>query len=113
MTQQHIFWSELLKPSKIFSRALAGAIPAFILIALFLFMPFRIGDNDWSKFWMVRPLLIVPLAGALGGLFYHFMDTCRKCNGWNRILVLLISVVIYIIGVWLGIIAGLDGTLWN
>lgn len=112
MTQQHIFWSELLKPSTITQRALAGAIPAFIVIALFLMMPYTV-DKDWSKYWMLRPLFIVPLAGAMGGLFYHFMDTCRKCNGWNRLLTISISVLVYIVGVWLGIIVGLDGTLWD
>lgn len=112
MKTQHIFRAELLNPSKITRRALAGAIPAFIVIGLFLMMPYSI-DKDWSKYWMLRPLFIVPLAGAMGGLFYHFMDTCRKCNGWNHLFTISISVVVYIVGVWLGIVLGLDGTLWN
>lgn len=112
MTQHHIFWSELFKSSTITRRALAGAIPAFIVIGLFLMMPYTV-DKGWSKYWMLRPLFIVPLAGAMGGLFYHFMDTCRKCNGWNRLLTISASVLVYVVGVWLGIIAGLDGTLWD
>lgn len=47
---------------------LIGAAIAFALIALFL-LPIRDPNPEWGKFWMVKPFVIVPLAGATGGLF--------------------------------------------
>ena len=91
---------------------LLGAGIALILITVFLLSA---GDSDpsWPKLWMIRPLIIVPLAGALGGVFYYFMDHLRYRGGWRKALAIILSLVVYIIGLWLGTILGLDGTMWD
>lgn len=33
--------------------------------------------------------------------------------GVNKTVAMILSVVIFIIGLWLGIVLGLDGTYWN
>ncbi|PEC35719.1 potassium transporter KefB, partial [Bacillus toyonensis] len=47
-------------------------------IALILILVFLLGvDNpkpEWGKLWMLKPLIVVPTAGAMGGVFYYFMD---------------------------------------
>jgi H+/Cl- antiporter ClcA len=97
---------------QLIKRMLIGAIIALVLISLFLY-----GVNnpkpEWGKFWMLRPLLIVPFAGAMGGLFYHLLEKFRNKGGWWKILAILASVIGYIIILWLGTILGLDGTLWD
>lgn len=93
-------------------RVLIGAGIAFFLIALFL-SGVDEPKPEWSKFWMVRPLIIVPLAGATGGLVYHLIAQRGREHGWNSLVYSLISLVIYIIGLWMGFVLGLDGTLWN
>lgn len=90
---------------------LIGAGIAFILISLFVF-DVNNPDPAWGKFWMVRPLLVTPLAGALGGAFYAFLDY-ETFKGFNRTLAVLLSLVVYITGLWLGTVLGLVGTLWN
>jgi hypothetical protein len=85
-------------------------------LALFLISFFVIGVNpkpEWGKFWMIRPLVIVPLAGALGGAFFYFMDRQRYLKGWNKTLVRLITLVICLFILWVGTVLGLDGTLWD
>ncbi|WP_205503121.1 potassium transporter KefB [Rufibacter psychrotolerans] len=67
---------------------------------------------EWGEYWMIRPLLITPLAGALGGAFYAFMDY-QSARGFNRTLAILLSMVVYFVGLWLGIVLGLAGTMWN
>ncbi|MET0393820.1 MAG: hypothetical protein ABW019_11800 [Chitinophagaceae bacterium] len=91
---------------------LTGAGIALSLIVVFL-LGVNNADPAWGKYWMIRPLLIVPLAGAGGGLFYYLMDRWRPRFGWNRIVVIIVSVIAYIIGLWIGTILGLDGTYWN
>lgn len=62
---------------------------------------------------MIKPLIIVPLAGAIGGIFYYVMDHLRYNGGWKLILANILSLIAYSIGLWLGIVLGLDGTFWN
>jgi hypothetical protein len=62
---------------------------------------------------MLKPLIIVPAAGACGGLFYHLMDFLRRKGGWKKIAANLLSLVVFVVGLWLGAVLGLDGTLWH
>ncbi len=94
-------------------RALIGAGIACALIAIFLS-----GVNnpkpEWSPYWMVRPMVIVPLAGATGGAVYYFLvDYLRYRSGAKKALAIVGSILIYIVGLWMGSVLGLAGTLWN
>ena len=95
-------------------KMVVGASFALILVNIFLL---EAGEPDpawgWSDFWMVRPLIIVPLAGALGGAFFHLMEPIRVQGGWKRQLALVISIFVYIIGFWMGFVLGFDGTYWD
>jgi hypothetical protein len=95
-------------------RMLAGATIGLFLISLFLFSA---PDADpawgWGKFWMIRPLILVPLAGAMGGLCNHFILHFRGQVGINKTTAIILSVLVFIIGLWLGTVLGLDGTWWD
>lgn len=91
---------------------LIGAGIALVLIAFFLSGVDK-PDPAWPKFWMVKPLIIVPLAGAMGGLFFYLMQPFRYKGGWQKIVATIICLIVYIIGLWLGTVLGLNGTLWN
>jgi FtsH-binding integral membrane protein len=90
---------------------LMGAGIALIVISFFVFGV----DNprpEWGKFWMLQPLIITPLAGALGGAFYAFMEY-QASRGFNRTQAILLSMVVYLVGLWLGTVLGLAGTMWD
>jgi hypothetical protein len=91
---------------------LQGGAVGLIVIAFFL-----VGagepDPSWSEFWMIRPLLVVPAAGALGGLFYYNMDHLRYQGGWRTALAYILSLIVFLFVLWLGIILGLAGTMWD
>ncbi|GAA4310449.1 potassium transporter KefB [Nibribacter koreensis] len=95
----------LLKPM------LIGAGIALAVISFFVFGV----DNpnpEWGQYWRIRPLIITPMAGAMGGAFYAFMDY-QASRGFNRTLAILLSLVVFVIGLWLGVVLGLAGTMWN
>ena len=92
-------------------RMLQGAAIGLILITIFI-APVE-GKAEWGRFWMIRPLLVVPVAGALGGLFYYFMDEFRSQRPGLKLFVNILSLLVYIIGLWMGSVAGLAGTLWD
>jgi hypothetical protein len=90
---------------------LIGAAIGLILISFFVFGVDQ-PHPDWPKFWMVRPLLVVPMAGAIGGLFYSFMEyQCTR--GFNRTVAVIISLLVFVIGLWMGTVLGLAGTMWH
>src|SRR5687768_16970953 len=93
-------------------RMLQGAGIALTLISIFLLSVDEPNQN-WPKLWMIKPLVIVPLAGALGGAFYYFMDHLLNQDGWRKALALIIGLLGYIFVLWLGTVLGLNGTLWD
>ncbi|KAA3437949.1 potassium transporter KefB [Rufibacter hautae] len=90
---------------------LIGAAIAFLVISFFVF-GVDYTDPAWGEYWRIRPLLITPLAGAIGGAFYAFM-AYQSARGFNKALTILLSIVVYLIGVWMGVVVGLDGTMWD
>ena len=101
-----------LNSASLTKRALVGALIGLAFIGLFLS-----GVNNpnpaWPRLWMLRPLIIVPLAGAMGGVCYYVIDSWSRQRGISRALVYVASLLVYLIGLWLGVVLGLDGTLWD
>jgi hypothetical protein len=101
-----------LNPRRIALNMLVGAAIGLVLISLLVF---GVDDPDpsWGRAWRVRPLIITPLAAAFGMLAFFLRDIVRPDNGAQRILVFLLSLAGFIVALWLGVVLGLDGTLWN
>lgn len=93
-------------------RMVAGAGIGLVLISLFL-LSANEPDPEWGKFWMVRPLIIVPLAGAMGGLCNYFIVRFHSVAGVSKVLAWIFSLLIFLVGLWMGVVLGLDGTLWD
>lgn len=102
----------VLHPISLGRLVLIGAAIGFVLIALFLFSVNN-PNPTWPKYWMLRPLVVVPFAGAMAGVFYYLIDFLRIQGGWKKWSANGISFLVLLIGLWMGFVLGLDGTLWN
>lgn len=91
---------------------LVGAGFALILISLFLYGAGE-PNPEWGKLWMIKPLVIVPLAGATGGAFFYFMSYLSSLGRLNKSVAIILSLFVYVVGLWLGTVLGLNGTYWN
>lgn len=70
-------------------------------------------DPAWGQNWWMRPLVITPLATACGSLAFFLVDFVKPQNIFGKIICYLLSSFAFVISLWLGIVLGLDGTLWN
>lgn len=104
--------SQPLHSASLTKRMIQGAGIALVLITIFLL---GAGEPNpaWPKLWMLRPLIIVPIAGAMGGVFYYFMDHLRYQGGWKKALAIILSLIGYLFALWIGTVLGLDGTHWD
>jgi heme A synthase len=92
-------------------RMLVGATIGLVLMTIFL-MGVQDPKPEWGKYWMIRPLVVISVAGAMGAAFFYFV-TAMFPTGSKRVLATILGIVVFIIGLWLGSVAGLDGTLWD
>lgn len=111
MTQTNNSTSQSVQISLV-NRMLVGAGIGLLLISFFLLSAGE-PNPEWGKLWMVRPLIIVPLAGATGGLCNYFILRFHNHVGVNKVIAMILSVIVFIIGLWLGTVLGLDGTMWD
>lgn len=98
--------------STLIQRMLIGAVIGFLLISVFVFGV----DNPnpaWSEHWRIRPLLVTPLAGAFGILSFYLSDVLRFKGEWANLFISIISIILFLIALWLGTVLGLAGTMWN
>ena len=113
MAPRNAFQNQPIHPATVGKRMLQGAAIGLILIAFFLAGAYKEPNPEWPKLWMIRPLLVVPAAGALGGLFFYNMDHLRSQGGWREAFAYTLSLLVYFVVLWLGTVLGLAGTMWD
>jgi drug/metabolite transporter (DMT)-like permease len=93
-------------------RMIIGAMIGFMVISIFVFGVDYI-NPEWGKYWRIRPLIVTPLAGAMGGLCNYFIFQFHTRAGINKTEATIISALVFLVGLWMGVVAGLDGTMWD
>ncbi len=111
MTEQKQL-EDVLFSKPMIKRAILGGAIALTLITVFL-LGVDNPDPAWPKYWKIRPLVVVTIAGAAGGAFYYLMSQLGKEGTWKRIFTTLLGMIGYVVAIWMGSVLGLDGTLWN
>jgi hypothetical protein len=94
------------------TRIFVGLLVGLTVISFFIFrVPHP--KPEWGEWWRVRPLIVTPLMGALCGVGYHVVTSLLYQPGWRKTLGIVLGVIGCLVGMWMGIIMGLHGTLWN
>lgn len=112
MIQQNNTTLLTVKPVEVAKRMFIGAALAFALI-LSLLLSVDAPKPEWGQLWMLKPLLVTPLAGAAGGAFFYLMTQIVKDNVWAKLIAVLVGLIGYVITIWLGSVIELNGTLWD
>lgn len=98
--------------STLLKRMLQGGALALVLVLLFIYND-KNPYSDGSKLLLIRPIIVVTGAGALSGVFYYFMDHLRYQGGWMKVLAALLSILGFIVALWLGTVLGFRDTMWH
>jgi hypothetical protein len=101
-----------IQPAPLVKRILLGTLVGLVVIIAFL-SGTGVPNPAWSKFWMIKPLVIVPLGGAAGGVFNYLVYRQDLKSDWAKIFGMVSSLIVFLIGLWLGIVLGLNGTYWD
>ncbi|MEZ0610172.1 potassium transporter KefB [Fibrella sp. WM1] len=112
MTNANQSPSHPLHPVSARNRMLIGAGIGLLVIAFFVVGVDR-PNPAWGKWWMIRPLLVTPAAGAMGGLFYYFMDYLRYQGGAKKVAGIVLGLLGHAVAIWMGVVLGLAGTMWH
>ncbi len=105
-TKRPIFTATLGK------RMLSGAGIGLMMVGFFVIGAGK-GNPAWGDYWRIKPLLLTPCLGAIVGLCYDVTEPLRRLNGWPGRLFLVLSILGVIVGLWLGLVLGLAGTMWH
>ena len=111
MTQSKTSFAESLNRNSLVKGIFIGA--GIGLLVILFFITGADTQPHWPDLWKIRPLIITPLAGAMGGAFFCFSNYLLRRKGLNSLAALLISMIGFVVALWLGIVLGLDGTLWD
>ncbi len=111
MTQRNELQTQSNQTASFGKPIVMGAAIGLIVISFFVF-GVDAPNPAWGKLWRIKPLLITPVAGAMGGVFYYFMDHLSS-RGLHKTVAVVLSLVVFVIALWLGIVLGLNGTMWN
>jgi hypothetical protein len=112
MTQKNTLFTQPVHAALLTRRMLMGAGIALALMSIFL-LGVKDPDPQWGKLWMIRPLIVISLAGAGGAAFYHFTGPLRQQGGWIMFGTYLLNAFAFLVALWMGSVVGLDGTLWD
>lgn len=108
---QKLNLTENLTGKPFLNRVLLGAGIAFVLILAFVAGAET--QPEWPEYWRIRPFIITPLAGAFGGMLFHFSSQLLPSVGIPKVIAYILSFIGFVIVLWLGFVLGLDGTLWD
>lgn len=111
MTRTNDFISQLTFKSVIL-RMLIGAAIGLAIISLFIFT-IEDPNPEWGKYWRIKPIIITPLVAAFGFLSFYLKVYINPKSDAGKIVVFFMSVIAFIVALWLGTVLGLNGTLWN
>lgn len=111
MTQKETFNTQSIDRTNLMKSIGIGA--GIALIAILFFVVGAESQPHWPQHWQIRPLIVTPLAGAFGGGLFYLAKQLLQGAGLNKVAALFLCAIGYVIVLWLGIVLGLDGTMWD
>lgn len=111
MTNQQTTAGKMVNRGSLLKAILLGA--GVGLLVILSFITGAETQPHWPEHWKIRPLIITPLVAAFGGSLAYIATKLLKRKGLNEVIAVILSLIGFVIALWMGIVLGLDGTLWD
>ncbi len=85
--------------------ALLGASAPFALL-LFIILT----KEDVFESWMWVPLILIPMGGAVGGLFFYLMGFVWFPKGNQKLIAVIFSTLLYFVAIWISAVIAFNFT---
>ncbi|MGM0945176.1 MAG: hypothetical protein ACQEW9_08320 [Bacteroidota bacterium] len=97
------------KPKELFLPAMLGAsLPLAWLLFVIL------TKEDLFEPWMYYPLIIIPLGGSVGGMFFYLMGFKWFPKGNQKLIAVIFSTLLYFVAIWMSAVMAFAVTgHWN
>ena len=112
MIQNTLFKLFPLNSKALIIRLIFGGLTGLIFIAIFLY-PAGEPKPEWGKYWWIKPLVMVPLAGAAGIVVNYVVTQQTYKRRWVKALFIFVSILVFLFALWIGTVLGLNGTYWD
>lgn len=85
-----------------------------VAIGLIAFFFFSRGESkpEWGTLWKIRPFVVLLLSGVFWGVCYNFLLR-QKFLPMSKAATVILGLLGLFIGMWMGIVVGFDGTMWD
>ena len=94
-------------PETFVKRAVQGAAVGLVPMLVFMFGDDVLRGERWTfGFREYIPMIAIMIGGAVGGMLSCLLDPMRYQGGWRRIAAIVLSVVVFIVAVWISSVAG-------
>lgn len=112
MTNQLFLNIKQVRPAAIAKTMVIGLIFGLAIISLFVFTVSS-PKEEWGNNWRMQPLILTPMIVAFGSLAFLANRIFKPQTKTAKTLLLIASIIAFIFSIWIGIVIGLNGTLWN
>lgn len=85
--------------------ALLGASAPFSIL-LFIILT----KEEVMELWMLVPLILIPMGGAVGGIFFYLMGFIWFPKGNQKLIAIIFSTILYFIAIWISSILAFNFT---
>ncbi len=85
--------------------ALLGALAPFALL-LFIVLT----KEDVFESWMLVPLTVIPLGGAIGGVLFYLMGFVWFPWGKQKLIAIIFSTLFYFVALWMAAVIAFNFT---
>lgn len=104
MDLQNKFLNGLGVKSLVLSAILGASAPFSLLLFIIL------TKEETFESWMLVPLILIPLGGAIGGILFFLMGFRWFPKGSKKLIAIIFSTIFYFVVIWLSAVIAFNFT---
>ncbi|OOG77884.1 hypothetical protein [Algoriphagus sp. A40] len=100
--------NDFLQGQTLRSLVLPAVLGASAPFALLLFI--ILTKEDVFESWMLAPLTLIPLGGAVGGVIFYLMGFVWFPFGKQKLIAIILSTIFYFVALWMAAVLAFNFT---